>query len=115
MTRYSPFNPPPPLTTEECRAIWRWERVMLLVCGGAAAALALVFAVGWLAGNQALTRQLILAWFAALLLIGIIAPLRQGCPRCSKRLSNMWRFRLADRCRGCGVVFPRPPAGGSAR
>jgi hypothetical protein len=109
VTRYSTFNPPPPLTPEECRTIWRWERTLQLVCLGAALALGLVFLLGWLTGSDVVTRRLVLAWFAGLLVVGIVTPLRQGCPRCAKRLSNMWRFRLADQCRGCGVTFPRRP------
>ena len=106
-----PLTPPPPLTPAEAELIWRWERVTIRVCAAAAAALAVVFLIGWLAGSEAVTKRLIIAWFAGLVVAGLLAPLRQGCPRCGKRLSNMWRFRLADNCRSCGVAFPRRTAG----
>jgi hypothetical protein len=101
---------PPPLSRDESELIWRWERATIRVCALATVALALVFAIGWIAGSDAVTRRLIVAWFAGLIIVGLVSPLRQGCPRCGKRLSNMWRFRLADNCRSCGVAFPRRPA-----
>lgn len=108
MSNDPPRPLPRPLSPAECEPIWRWERAMIAICGGSAVILAAILAMGWLSGNQSVTRGLIVAWFVGLIIAGIVAPLRERCPRCGKRLSNMWKFQLPESCRGCGVAFPRP-------
>lgn len=101
---------PSPLTPAECERIWRWERWTIRLCIAGTLAIAGAFGLGYLLGDEAMTRRLVIAVFVGLVIAGAIAPLRETCPRCRKRLTSMWRLSLPETCRRCGVTFPRPPA-----
>src|SRR5262245_48835837 len=105
-----PLAPKPaPLTAAECERIWRWERWMIGLCLAGTLLVAAAIGLGHALGGQTAVRNLLVGAFLVLGAMGVVAPLREKCPRCRRRLTTSWRFTLPANCRGCGVAFPRRP------
>jgi len=108
--RPNPLAPKPaPLTEAECERIWRWERWMIGLCLLGVLLIAAALGLGHALGGGMVVQRFVVGAFVVLALAGLVAPLREKCPRCRKRLTVAWRFTLPENCRGCGVAFPRRP------
>lgn len=105
---------PQELTRAEAEPLWRWERRVTWLQVAAMGCLLL-------AGGVTAYRGGDLAWFARPLLAGVFILLVAAavlqfsgrCPRCRTRLRSGLLKMLPDKCRACGVTFPRPPPAGS--
>ncbi|HXE70168.1 MAG TPA: hypothetical protein VN523_12475 [Hyphomicrobiaceae bacterium] len=100
---------PVPLTPSELARIWRWQRRMFVFYGIAIALLALAGALMLMFGELAWVRRAAVAWLFVLLAAAAMVQFRERCPRCGLRLGSHGRLFLPEQCRGCGVVFERPP------
>jgi hypothetical protein len=100
---------PVPLTPSELARIWRWQGRMFAFYGIAIALLALAGVSMLTFGNLAWVRRAAVALLLGLLVAATMAQFRERCPRCGLRLGSHGRLFLPEQCRGCGVVFERPP------
>lgn len=99
---------PAPLTPEETRRLWRWERAMVRVAAMAIMVVAAALGAAHLYGDDPLTRSVVLG-VGILFLVGVVVmQLRERCPRCGARLAGNLSFVLPEKCSRCGVAFPRP-------
>lgn len=109
--RPNPFGPQPdPLTREECQRIWRWERRMLGYYTFAMVAILGAISLASFMGNSTRGRLLIVGLLAVLAVAGAYVQFRERCPRCDTRLGRQSRLMLPQKCRQCGVEFPRQPS-----
>jgi hypothetical protein len=106
------MSAPAPLTADEQRRIWRWQRRMFAFYGLAMALLALAAALLFSFGELAVMRRAALLGLGVVFLAASFVQFRERCPRCGLRLGRHGRLLLPERCRGCGVGF-EPPAAGS--
>ena len=101
---------PAPLTQEETRRLWRWERAMVRVAAMAIMVVAAALGAAHLYGEDPLIRSAVLG-LAILFLLGVVVmQLRERCPRCGARLAGNFSLVLPEKCSRCGVAFPRPLA-----
>jgi hypothetical protein len=100
---------PVPLTPSELARIWRWQGRMFAFYGIAIALLALAGVPMLTLGTLAWVRRAAVALLLGLLVAATMVQLRERCPRCGLRLGSHGRVFLPEQCRGCGVVFERPP------
>lgn len=109
--RPSPFGPQPePLSRPECERIWAWERWMM---GFYALAMVVVMLLAWFAsihGGTTGGRMLVVGVIVLLAIAGAYVQFREKCPRCGTRLGRQSRLVLPQKCRSCGVEFPRADA-----
>ncbi len=96
---------PEPLTRAESERLWRYERA--LVRAGAMAVLLLAVGLGaaYAFGEAAWVRLAVIAGAAALILGALMLQMGERCPRCGTRVASL---TPPERCRNCGVAFPRP-------
>jgi hypothetical protein len=100
---------PVPLTPSELARIWRWQGRMFTFYGIAIALVALAGALMLMFGDLAWVRRAAVALLLGLLVAATMVQFRERCPRCGLRLGSHGRLFLPEQCRGCGVVFERPP------
>ena len=60
-------------------------------------------------GEEPWARRLTITVVLALVLLATLLQFQEKCPRCGSRLGRQSRLILPDKCRDCGVEFPRPP------
>jgi hypothetical protein len=109
---------PAPLTREECERIWTWERWMMGFYAFAMIAILGTVSLAGVMGHSTQGRLVVVGVLVLLALAGAFVQFREKCPRCAARLGRQSRLLLPDKCRHCGVEFPRPPRkppGGTAR
>jgi len=100
------------LTREEVEPLWHRERRVAWLQVAAMGGLLLAGVTAYRDGN--------LTWLARPLLAGVLILLAAAaalqftgrCPRCRTRVRTGLLKVLPDKCRACGVQFPRPPAAG---
>lgn len=103
------MHPPAELTPGEMEPLWRWESWVgwLHITGMA------VLALGGLAvyhfSTIAWLRPLLLGLVLALVGAASVLQSRGRCPRCKTRLRSSVLRVVPDKCRACGVIFPRRP------
>lgn len=108
-SRPSPFGPKPvPLNAEERQRIWAWERWMLGFYAFAMVAIMGAISVASVLGHSREGRLLVIGVLMLLVLAGAFVQFRERCPRCDARLGRQSRLMLPEKCRHCGVEFPRP-------
>jgi len=100
---------PVPLSPSELARIWRWQGRMFTFYGIAIALVALAGALMLMFGDLAWVRRAAVALLLGLLVAATMVQFRERCPRCGQRLGSHGRLFLPEQCRGCGVVFERPP------
>lgn len=105
----SPAPPsPPPLTADETRRLWRWERAQVRLAAMAIMVLAAALGAAHVYGDDPLIRRGALG-LGILFLVGVVVmQLRERCPRCGARLAHTVALTLPPACPRCGVAFPRP-------
>lgn len=109
MTTEAAASHPAPLTSEEVDRLRRWERRMIRSYATVVMVIAAGIGLSLVYGEAGAMRYLVIA-AAALIGLGIaVAQFRERCPRCGTRLGSQSLLLLPDRCRTCGVAFPRPP------
>ncbi len=99
---------PAPLTADETRRLWAWERKMVRLAAMTIMVLAGALGAAHLYGDDPLMRSLVLGVGILFLLAVIAMQLRERCPRCDARLAGNMALVLPARCSRCGVAFPRP-------
>ena len=100
--------PPAPLTSEETRRLWRWERWMVRLSAMAIMMVAAALGTAHLYGDSPAIRAGVTGSAILVLLAVLVMHLRERCPRCDTRLASGLSLLLPDKCRRCGVAFPRP-------
>jgi hypothetical protein len=109
MTTEAVSSHPTPLTSQEVDRLRRWERRMIRSYATIIMVIAAGIGLSLVYGEAGEMRFLVLG-AAALIAIGVaVAQFRERCPRCQTRLGSQSLLLLPDRCRTCGVAFPRPP------
>ncbi len=100
--------PPKPLNTAEVARVLGWQQRMYLYYGTAMGLITGGFVLFSYKGNEAWVRPFLLVLIAALVVVGGIVQFRERCPRCATLLGRQSRFVLPNKCKRCGVAFPRP-------
>lgn len=110
MTTDPPRPAPAPLSADETRRLWRWERTMVRVAAMAIMVVAVALGAAHLYGDNPSIR--VVALGIGILFLGAVVAmqLRERCPRCGARLAGNLSLVLPERCSRCGVPFPRPIA-----
>jgi hypothetical protein len=103
---------PAPLTRAELEPLWRRERQVSWLQIAAMAGLLLAGVLAQRVGTLAWAAGPLLAGVLVLLVAASVLQVRTRCPRCRTWLRGKLLRILPDRCRGCGVEFPREPSGG---
>jgi hypothetical protein len=106
------LRPPEPLAREELEPLWRRERQVSWLQIAAMAGLLLAGVLAQRVGTLAWAAGPLLAGVLVLLVAASVLQVRTRCPRCRTWLRGKLLRILPDRCRGCGVEFPREPSGG---
>lgn len=106
------ISPPPgapaPLSAEETRRLWRWERSMVRLAAMAIMLVAAALGTSSLYGDLPAVRVLVTGAAIAMMLAVLVMHWRERCPRCGTRLASGLSLFLPEKCSGCGVAFPRP-------
>jgi len=103
-----PAGPPPkPLDAPELARVLRWQRHMYAFYGVAMVMIAGGFYLMTVFAQAPWLRPLLLAMLLALILAGAWVQFRERCPRCGTLLGRQSRFILPNKCKSCGVGFPR--------
>ena len=100
---------PAPLAEAELARVWRWERWMIRYYAMAMTVIAGAVALALVYGESVFVRRAVMGLVLMLVLLATFVQFREKCPRCGARLGRQSRLILPDRCRSCGVAFPRPP------
>ena len=109
MTTDAASTRPAPLSPQEVDRLRRWERRMVRSYATVIMVIAAGIGLSLVYGEAGGVRYLVLG-AAALIALGVaVAQFRERCPRCHTRLGSQSLLLLPDRCRTCGVAFPRPP------
>jgi hypothetical protein len=101
---------PGPLTHAEIAPLWRRERLVGWLQIAAMGAVVLAGVLAHRYGALAWLANPLLAGALALLAAGAVLQVGTRCPRCRTRLRGKLLRMLPDKCRGCGIDFPREPS-----
>lgn len=107
-TDASQKSAPAPLTPDETRRLWAWERKMVRLAAMTIMVLAAALGAAHLYGDDPIIRSIVLGVGIVCLLAVVVLQLRERCPRCGSRLAGNLALVLPARCSRCGVGFPRP-------
>lgn len=103
-----PSGPAPkPLDEAELGRVLGWQRRMYAFYGAAMVLIATGFWLMYRFGEQAWVRPTLLVMLLGLMAGGAWVQFRERCPRCGTLLGRQSRFILPNKCKSCGVGFPR--------
>ena len=101
-------DPPRPLDEAERAHVRRWQRTMYGYFFFAMLVIAGLFVAAQHYGDSPKARTLVLIGVGLLVAAATYVQFSGKCPRCSTRLGRQARLVLPERCRVCGVEFPKP-------
>lgn len=101
-------SPPKPLNAEESAHVKRWQRLMYGYFGLAMLVILGMFIAAQEYGDSPKARMLVLIGIGVLVVAATIVQFSGRCPRCRAYLGRQARLVLPERCRACGVEFPKP-------
>ncbi len=104
------FDRPPqkPLDEAERAHVKRWQQWMYGYFGLAMVILLALYSVAQRYGDSPTARWLVLAGVVVLVVAASFVQFSGRCPRCRTHLGRQARLVLPERCRVCGVEFPKP-------
>lgn len=103
-----PAGPAPkPLDKAELGRVLGWQQRMYAFYGAAMILIAVGFYLMSQFGEQVWVRPALLAMLLGLMAAGAWVQFRERCPRCGTLLGRQSRFILPNKCKSCGVGFPR--------
>lgn len=100
--------PPKPLNAAEVACVLGWQQRMYWFYGIAMALITGGFILFSYRGYEPWVRPFLLALIGVLVIVGGYVQFRERCPRCATLLGRQSRFVLPNKCKQCGVAFPRP-------
>lgn len=104
-----PIKPiPRPLDRNESEQLWRYERALMRAGAMAVLLLAAGLGIAALYGEAPWIKAGVVGAAAALIIGGLVLQTRERCPRCGGRVATIAALTPPERCRTCGVAFPRP-------
>jgi hypothetical protein len=103
-----PSMPPEPLNEEESAHVKRWQRLMYGYFFLAMLMILALYTAAQHYGDSPTARMLVLASVGILIVVATYVQFSGRCPRCKSYLGRQARLVLPERCRACGVQFPRP-------
>ena len=101
-------NPPRPLDDAEAAHVRTWQRRMYGYFGFAMLVILGLYIAAGKYGDSPTARWIVLAGVAALVIAATFIQFSGRCPRCKAYLGRQARLVLPEKCRACGVEFPRP-------
>ncbi len=102
-----PDGQPKPLDEKERGQVTAWENLMTLYYVFAMVAIIAAYTYAERVGDSSEGRWMVVALVVALVAGATYVQFSGRCPRCRTPLGRQTRFVLPQKCKVCGVAFPR--------